>query len=346
MSAAASPTWRPAHFFRRDGARLTCTLCPFACSLADDDRGRCHVRRRRGDSLETATFATSVTHLQPIERKPLYHVRPGRRVLTLAAPGCTFACTYCQNFPLSQYGRSPAAPWSARPLDPESLVLEAARADADIAFSYAEPILAAELTLALASPARAAGLAILWKTNGFITTDAARRLAPALTAVNVDLKAATDAVHQSLTGAPLSPILAALAAFRDAGVWIEISTPLIPGTNADEPSIRAIARLVLALGPDTPWHLLRFHPDYRLVDALPTHPTLLQRAISIAREEGLRHIYVERALGEAGRSTTCHACGATLLRRGVWELLSNRLINGRCPDCAALLPGRFIEVKP
>jgi pyruvate formate lyase activating enzyme len=338
--------WRAAEFYRTEGASLTCTLCPHACSLGDGDRGRCYVRRRRGDALETATFATSVLHVQAIERKPLYHFRPGSRVVTVAAPGCSFACSYCQNFRLSQFGRSPEAAWSARPLEPDELVAAAVAEGAAIAFSYAEPVLAAELTLALAPLAQRAGIDIVWKTNGFVTTEAARRLAPALAALNIDLKAADETAHRKLTGAPLGPILDAIEEWVSAGVWIEISTPLIPGVNTDDASLRTMAKRVYACGPATPWHLLRFHPDYRLVRVSPTHPDLLARAAGIANEVGLEHVYVERAIGQAGRDTRCPSCQATVVRRDIWALAENRVVAGRCPDCEVPIAGRWVKESP
>ncbi|GAB4562744.1 MAG: AmmeMemoRadiSam system radical SAM enzyme [Haliangiales bacterium] len=343
-----APTWRPASFQRRTDHGQLCTLCPHGCTLSAGDVGRCRVRRgSRGDAsegdtvIETATFATSVTHILPVERKPLYHVRPGRPVLTLAAPGCTFRCSYCQNFRISQYGQDPQVPWSARSISADEIVTRALAADAEIGFSYAEPVLAAELTLALQRPARAAERAILWKTNGFITAEAARAVAPALDAVCVDLKAADSGDHEQLTGAPLAPILAALSIWRAAGVWIEVATPIIPGFNSEPAQLAAMAALVAALGHETPWHLLRFHPDYRLTDAPPTPPSLLQRARAIAADVGLRYVYVERALGHAGRDTACPECHYVCVRRDIWRLDRNELVAGRCPRCSHPLPGRW-----
>lgn len=349
--------WRPAGFQRRGARGLICTLCPFGCELGDGDTGRCHVRRRRGDRIETATFATAVQHLQPIERKPFYHVRPGSRVLTVAAPGCTFRCTYCQNFRISQLGRDARAGWHARPLAPADLVAAARDAGAAIAFSYSEPVLATELTLAAAAAARDAGVPVLWKTNGFAGTEAALRLARALDAACVDLKHVDDAAHRSLTGAPVRPVLDTLATWRAAGVWIEIATPLIPGFNTGEPALRALARHVRALGADTPWHLLRFHPDYRLQDAPPTHPALLAAARDIARAEGLSHVYVERALGADGRHTRCPRCGGLAVARDReagpegagsggsgserWRIDASGMHDGRCARCRHAIPGRW-----
>jgi pyruvate formate lyase activating enzyme len=351
MSTVTGMEWRPAAFQRRGARGLACTLCPFGCDLGDGDTGRCHVRRRRGDRLETATFATAVWHLQPIERKPFYHVRPGSRALTVAAPGCTFRCTYCQNFRVSQLGRDARATWQARPLAPAELVAAARDAGAAIAFSYAEPVLAAELTLATAELARPAGVPVLWKTNAFASTEAALRLAHALDAASVDLKHVDDAAHRRLTGAPVRPVLDTLATWRAAGVWLEIATPLIPGFNTDVATLRALAGHVRALGASTPWHILRFHPDYRLQDAPPTHPELLRMARDIAREQGLAHVYVERALGEEARHTRCPGCADVLVHRALdagdgssrepWHTRVVGLRQGRCARCDHPIPGRW-----
>lgn len=335
----SAPDWRPADFAYAIGDRLLCTLCPHGCTLADGQTGRCAVRRNHGGCLETATYATAVQHRHAIERKPLYHYRPGSTVLTLAAPGCTFACTYCQNYRLSQHGRHPQAPWSAEAIEPDAIA-DAIADDTEaiaVAFSYAEPTLAAELTLALA----ARGVDVIWQSNGFITPAAALRLAPALAAVNVDLKAADEATHRRLTGASLAPIGEALALWRAAGVWIELSTPLIPGVNDDERSIEGLIDRVLALGAGTPWHLLRFHPDFRLQGAPPTPPALLARVRDRARARGLLHVYVERALGAEGRATRCPGCDAVVVSRHVGALDAITLRDGGCARCGTEIAGRW-----
>ncbi|ACY12830.1 AmmeMemoRadiSam system radical SAM enzyme [Haliangium ochraceum] len=333
--------WQPAGFYRPGTRGPVCTLCPRQCELSEGALGYCQVRRRRGAGLETATFATSVWHLQAIERKPLYHVRPGSRVLTVAAPGCTFRCSYCQNFRISQLGRDVEARWDARPLAPEELAAAAAEADATIAFSYAEPILSTELTLAVAEQARARGGAVVWKSNGFASTEAALRLARALDAACVDLKSADEAAHHMLTGARLRPVLDTLATWRAAGVWLEVATPVIPDFNSAPEDLRAIARLVYALGADTPWHLLRFHPDYRMGDTPPTSPALLQTARDIGHDIGLRHVYVERALGQDARDTRCPSCQRVVVERAIWGLRALHLRAGRCEFCDTAIAGRW-----
>jgi pyruvate formate lyase activating enzyme len=269
------------------------------------------------------------------------HFRPGLETLTLAAPGCTFRCGYCLNAALSQYGREPDLPWSAAPADPDALVARAAARGAAIALSYSEPALAAELTLALhrAAAAQARPVPILWKSNGYLTRAALDLLAPCLAAANIDLKCPDDASHRRLTGAPLAPVLATLERLRGQGVWLEVSTPLIPSINAEPAAIRAMARRVLALGPETPWHLVRFLPDWRLAALPPTPPALLADAVAMAQDLGLQHVYVERALGDAGRRTRCPGCGAALIERGRWCVADNRLRGGGCPDCGRPLAG-------
>jgi pyruvate formate lyase activating enzyme len=331
--------WAPASFFTADGDALLCTLCPHACRLQDGEAGFCKVRRRAGAGLETATFAVAVSHLDPVERKPLYHFRPGSLVLTLAAPGCTFTCLYCANYRLSQFGRSAEAPWRGEAANPEAIVTEATHVGAAIALSYTEPALAAELTLALAAAAGPAGVPLLWKTNGFVTPQALARLAPCLAAVNLDLKAADDRRHQALTGAALAPVLESAEALVRAGVWVEVSTPVIPGFNDDAASLATMAEAVARLGRGVPWHLVRFTPDYRLRRLPPTSPEMLRSAVAAGRAAGLHHVYVERALGPDGRDTFCPACAHRVVRRGLWCVEGVGLAGGACPRCGCRIPG-------
>lgn len=341
-SASGTLGWRPAHFYRRQGKNLLCTLCPHGCTLADGETGACRVRRRRGDGLETATFASSVQHLDAIERKPFYHFRPGARALTLGAPGCSFRCSYCQNYQLSQYGRLADLPWQGQPVDPAAVVEAAAAAQASICLSYSEPILATELTLALARAGRSRAVPVLWKSNGFITPEALARVAPHLAAVSLDLKAADARRHRALTGAPLAPVLATLAGLHAAGVWVEVCTPLIPRVNDDEASLQGIAAQICAVSPDIPWHLLRFTPEFRMRRASPTSPAALAAAAAFGRAAGLRHVYVERALGADGRATHCPRCDHRLISRGIWRTDANDLTaSGACPRCATPIPGRW-----
>jgi pyruvate formate lyase activating enzyme len=224
-------------------------------------------------------------------------------------------------------------------VDPAAVVAEAAAAGAAVALSYSEPSLAAELTLALSAAARGRDVPLLWKSNGFVTSEALAELAPCLAAVNVDVKAADERSHRSLTGAALAPVVAALRGFADAGVWVEVSTPVIPTVNADPSQLRRIADVVCAVGPDVPWHLGRFSPEYRLRDLPPTPTDALARGVDVGRAAGLRYVYVERALGAGGRATACAGCGRVVVERGIWATTAVHLDGSRCPGCGARVPG-------
>jgi pyruvate formate lyase activating enzyme len=340
----AGESWVPARFYVAEGARLRCTLCPHACSLADGEVGVCRVRRRTGGQLETAAFAAAVRHWDPVERKPFYHFRPGTVALTLAAPGCSFRCTYCQNYRISQYGRIDGAPIRAEPVDPAATVAAAAARRSSIALSYSEPILAAEMTLELAGATRGLDVPLLWKSNGFITPEALAEIGPRLAAVNIDVKAADEKSHMALAGAPLTPVLEAIEGFLRMGVWVEVSTPVIPGFNSDRASLRRIAGIVRDLGRGIPWHLLRFHPEFRMASRNPTSPAMLAEARAIGLASGLVYVYVERAHGPEGRDTRCPGCGAVVIRRGIWSLEAASLVDGSCGRCGLALPGRWESV--
>jgi pyruvate formate lyase activating enzyme len=337
---AQPPVWRQAMFAEPAGPdRVRCTLCPFRCVLADGQAGVCKVRRNHRGTLQTATYTTAVTHLTAIERKPLYHVRPGASVLTVAGPGCSFRCDYCINYRLSQYGREEddVAPWTGEAAHPGEIAARAARDGALLGMSYSEPSLAPELTLALADH----GIPVIWKSNGYLTAEALDVVAPALLAVYIDIKAADEAAHRHLTGASLAAVWAAVERFRASGVWVEVSTPLIPGTSAEQEKLAAIAAHIASIDSNIPWHLLRFTPDFRMKGSAPTAPAALENARQIAAAHGLRYVYVERALGPAGRNTVCPECGRTLIERGVWTMMQNDIEDGRCPRCGLSIPGRW-----
>jgi len=332
------PSWHSASFYRCEGTDLRCTLCPHGCLLREGDVGLCRVRRRRGVEMETATFSAAVVHVDNVERKPLYHFAPGRRVLTIAPPGCSLSCNYCQNFRISQIGRVPALPWVGAQVDPSELVARADDDDAILGFSYSEPSLAIELTLAIAE---LTARPLVWKTNGYMTPEAVEAVAPHLAAVNVDLKAPDDARSRSLTGGALGPVIDTIGRFVRAGVWVEVSTPLIPDFNADAESVKRMAAIVCRAGAHVPWHLLRFIPEFRMREMRPTRPDELAMASAVGSAAGLRHVYVERALGADGRNTACPGCRRDVVTRDIWKLRENLLVDGACPDCGTRIEGRW-----
>lgn len=329
--------WSPAVLGEVTERGTLCRLCPHGCVLDPGQVGACKVRRGSANGLETATFAAAVRHVDAVERKPFFHFRPGIPTVTLAAPGCSFRCDYCVNFRVSQYGRDAESPWHADPVEPAGVVAQAAALGGCVALSYTEPSLAPELTLELARQGKDAGVDVVWKSNGFLTAAAIELCAPAVVAVNIDVKGVDERSHRELTGGSVGPVLAAIREFRERGTWVEVSTPVIPGVT--DPA--RVAEAIAAIGTDIPWHLVRFTPAYRMREQNPTHPDTLADAVAAGRAAGLKYVYVERALGEDGRTTHCPSCGAAVVCRDVWSLRENRLTAGRCPDCGTELEGRW-----
>ena len=342
----ASLHWEKALFYSSNQQGLLCTLCPHACLLQNEEKGKCHIRRVQHNQMQTAAFNSAVKHYGPIERKPLYHFFPGSEVLTLAGPGCNFRCLYCQNYRLSQWDLSHTQQVTTNKIRPKDIIAELiAKTDDNkkciIGLSYSEPGISAELTLALAEEIRDQNIAIVWKSNGFLTRQAVQTLAPCLSAINIDLKTIDDKAHRSLTGASVTPVLEAINAFREAGVWVEISTPIIPRFNSKPEQLDAIAGFIHSLDASTPWHLGRFIPEYKLDKLPPTSMEEMSQAFQIGKDNGLNYVYMERSDQTHSQTTNCPSCNKKLILRKLWILEQNNLENGKCPNCHTSIAGRW-----
>lgn len=329
-------TGTPAAFWEAAGEQIRCTLCPHLCRLAEGQAGLCGVRQVAEGRLTTRADGWLVAaHATPIETKPFYHFAPGGRAFSFGAPGCTMSCSFCQNWQVSQLPKGGAGPAPAA-WSPEALVAAAVEGGCvALAATFTEPTLLAEYWLRLAPVAAAAGLALLWKTNGFTSPAVVAALSPHLAGVNVDLKAWAPARWQAL-GAAREPVLAATAAYAAAGLHVELTTVLDPEQWADEREFAGLSAWILEhLGPDVPWHLNRWHPDYLAADGVPVSAETLRAGRDAARAAGHRYVYTDA--DEAGRTTHCPACGAAVLRRGERGLLEDRRRGGGCA-CGQALP--------
>lgn len=328
-----------ARWWHRDGAEIVCELCPHRCRLSDGEPGACGTRWAASGGLHTlAAGRPSIVRIDSIERKFLYHVAPGARCLSVAVPGCNLRCRYCQNWMVSQTPTNGAR--SAGPAG--DLIAEAQAAGCQaVAATYTEPTVFLEQALTVAAAAREAGLFNVWKTNGFIEPGPQAEACALLDAVNVDLKSFDPSIHQRLTGAPLSPVLEAMRRYRAAGLWIEVTTLVIPTVNDSPAELAAAARWIRdELGADTPWHLNRFHPDWELRNLPPTPAATLHAARGGALAAGLRFVYTDVEPAGRGWDTHCPACGRLLLARAQYALAANHLSPaGGCPTCGEDLPG-------
>ena len=318
---------------------LACGLCAHRCELRPDQTGRCGAIRNQGGALHSlAAGRPVVLHPDPIERKPLYHVLPGARLLSLGTLGCTMTCDFCQNWRIAQ-----ARPSDADAVTPPAQVVAAAIAQgcAGIAFTYNEPTIYLDYAAAIMALAKQAGLITAFKTNGYLTREAIELVAPLLDAVNVDLKGFDDGFYRKVCGARLQPVLDAIAHLHQRGVWVEVTTLLIPGVNDSDGELHALATWLASVSRDIPWHLWRFHPDYRMAEVAPTRLDDIVRATQIGRTAGLRYIYASNAPGDPGQHTRCPSCGAMLIERVGNQTTALRIESGRCPGCGWALPGIF-----
>ena len=320
--------------------RVRCNLCAHRCVIAEGKRGICQVRENRGGTLYTLVYGRTITqHVDPVEKKPLYHFYPGTTAYSIATVGCNFRCRWCQNWDISQMVRERHLV-AGEEASPEEIVAAAQQAGCrSIAYTYTEPTIFFEYAYDTARLAHEAGLANIYVTNGYMTEDMLEMFHPYLDAANVDLKAFRDETYRKYVGARLQPVLDSLRVMKRLSIWLEITTLVIPDINDDSAELRdAVQFVAQELGVETPWHISRFFPAYEMTDVPPTPIETLNQAREIGQEIGLRYIYVGNVMGET--NTVCHACGETLIRRSSFGIVENRVgPEGHCPDCGAAVAG-------
>ena len=321
--------------------RVRCDLCAHRCVIADGKMGICQVRDNRGGTLYTLVYGWTIAqHVDPVEKKPLFHFYPGTTTYSIATPGCNFRCRWCMNWEISQMPRERHLIMIEKEASPEQIVAAAKRASCrSIAYTYTEPTIFLEYAYDTARLAHKAGLANIYVTNGYMTEEMLETFQPYLDAANVDLKAFRDETYRKYVGARLQPVLDSLKRMKARGIWLEVTTLVIPGINDDPIELWDAAQFVAhELGADTPWHISRFFPAYEMTDVPATPLEALNRAKEIGLEAGLRYIYVGNVPGE--ENTSCHSCGRLLIRRsGYWILENHVQPDGRCPDCATPVAG-------
>ncbi len=281
-----------------DQDRVRCNLCAHHCVITPGKKGVCQVRENRHGKLITLVYGRAISqNVDPIEKKPLYHFYPGSKAYSIATPGCNFRCRWCQNWGISQMPREREL-ISGRQVDPEQIVADAVLTDSrSIAYTYTEPTIFFEYSYHTALLAHLAGLANIYVTNGYMTTEMLETIHPYLDAANVDLKAFRKKTYHQLIGAGLQPVLEGLKTMKRLGIWIEVTTLVIPDVNDDPAELRDIARFITnELGPNTPWHLSRFFPGYKMTNHPSTSIHILRMAQEIGLEEDLRYVYVGNAV--------------------------------------------------
>ncbi|MDY6990397.1 MAG: AmmeMemoRadiSam system radical SAM enzyme [Thermodesulfobacteriota bacterium] len=320
---------------------IRCNLCNHRCKIKEGKRGICTVRENRKGRLYSLVYGKVIAeHIDPVEKKPLFHFWPGSTAFSIGTVGCNFHCKHCQNFDISQYPQKQKGKIIGQDRRPEEIVAAAKAAGCkSIAYTYNEPTVFYEFAFDTALLAEKEGIRNVFVSNGYMTSDAARHIAPCLDAINIDLKAFSDKSYKEVCGARLKPVLKTIELMKELDVWLEVTTLIIPGLNDGEQELRDIARFVKGVGPEVPWHVSQFYPAYKLMDRPVTPVATLRRAREIGMEEGLRYVYEGNVPGEGGENTHCYACGAVLLKRYGLTLRQNRLQDGKCPECGTTIEG-------
>ncbi len=333
-----------------DEGRVRCGLCAHRCEIKEGDFGFCRVRQNSLGKLYTHVYGRTVAeNTDPIEKKPLYHFLPGSSAYSIATVGCNFRCSFCQNWAISQVSSEKSGDGFFRALSekghemsPEAIVDEAERSGSkSIAYTYTEPTVFFEYAHDTARIARAKGLKNCFVTNGFMTKEAIDKIRPYLDAANVDLKFFKDDTYKKLCKGRLQPVLDSIKNMKDAGIWVEVTTLVIPGVNDTDEELRGIAVFLARTGKEIPWHVSRFHPDYRYTSSGPTPLETIEKAVEIGKAEGLKYVYPGNVPG--GGETNCYACGKVLIDRTSFSGKINRenFDEGKCRACGAVIEGAW-----
>jgi pyruvate formate lyase activating enzyme len=329
-------------YYSLDGGKVECSLCAHRCQIAPGKFGVCGVRENRDQKLVTHVYGEVIAaHVDPIEKKPLYHFLPGSTSFSIATAGCNFRCPFCQNWQISQVTKKDREFREGDRLSPEEIVEHARnRGCRSISYTYTEPTIFFEYAYDTARLGRKAGLANVFVTNGYMTAEALETIKPYLDAANVDLKAFREETYKKVCGARLEPVIESIRLMRKLGIWVEVTTLVVPGMNDGDEELADIARFIAAVGPDIPWHISRFHPDYKYTDARATPLTTLKKAFSLGKEAGLEYVYIGNVWGES-EDTRCPKCQRLILRRSGFCVEENTVKDGKCPDCGTSIAGVF-----
>ena len=322
--------------------QVKCHLCSHRCVIKDDRRGICGVRENRGGVLETLVYGRIIaSHIDPIEKKPLYHFWPESLSYSVATVGCNFRCIFCQNADIAQMPTDYKGAIRSGFVSPEEVVDAALKSKCkSISYTYTEPTVFFEFAYDTSKRAHEKGIQNVFVTNGYMTPETLDMISPYLDAANVDLKAFTEDFYKTYCGAKLAPVKETLIQMKSLGIFVEVTTLIIPGLNDGKQELEDLAAFIAdALGTETPWHISRFHPTYKLMDRPRTPVETLVLARDIGLKAGLKYVYTGNVPGENGEKTFCYQCGKILMDRWGFYIKKNRIENHRCKYCGTTIHG-------
>ena len=331
---------KPALFYRKiEDKKVICNLCSHHCTIVPDKLGLCKVRQNKDGILYTLVYGELIAaNVDPIEKKPIYHLLPGSKSFSIATVGCNFQCGFCQNWQISQASGANLQRLTEDFIRPENLVGQARDSGCkSISYTYTEPTIYFEYAFDVAKIAKEKRLKNIFVTNGFMTKEVLKEISPYLDAANVDLKSFNDEFYKKICKSKLQPVLDSIKLMRELGIWVEITTLIIPEENDSDEELFKIADFIAKTGKEIPWHVNRFHPDYKFLDHRATNADTLEKAFKIGKSAGLKYVYIGNTVREG--NTYCHACNNLLIGRGSFSVLSNNIIKGKCPACKTDVDG-------
>ncbi len=332
---------KEALFYKKlDGNKVRCFLCAHHCIIKERKRGICFVRENRDGILYSLVYGKIISmNVDPIEKKPLFHFLPTSTSFSIATVGCNFHCDHCQNFTISQYPKEHEGDIPGENVTPRAIVEAAARHGCkSISYTYTEPTIFFEFALDCAKLAHKKGIRNVFVSNGYTTPEATRVIAPYLDGNNIDLKGNND-FYKNVCGAKLEPVKETIKLMKELGVWVEVTTLIIPDHNDSEDGLKEIAGFIKSVDPFIPWHVTQFYPTYKLTDKQRTPIKTLRRAREIGFETGLKYVYEGNVPGEGGENTYCPDCKELLIKRFGFSIIEDRIKDGKCPHCGVEIKG-------
>lgn len=337
---------KEAMFFEKLGDnKVKCHLCRHRCIINEGKKGICRVRENRGGTLYSLVYRKLISeNIDPIEKKPLFHFYPGSTAFSVATAGCNFRCLNCQNYEISQLSKNHDQ-IVGKDIAPEKIVEEALNYHCkSIAYTYTEPTIFFEYAYEIAKIASQKSINNVFVTNGYITREALATIKPYLHAANIDLKSFSSETYKKICGARLEEVIDCIRSYKEMGIWTEITTLIIPEINDSASELKKIAEFIKSVGPEIPWHVSRFYPQYRLMEKPPTSVDTLRMARNIGLEAGLRYVYEGNVPGEGGENTYCYKCKKVLIKRYGYQIIENNIISTKCPSCNTVIDGVGMSV--
>lgn len=329
-------------FYQAESDRqVTCNLCSHRCRIKSGRRGICGVRENRDGTLFSLVYGVLVAeNCDPVEKKPLFHFLPGSFSYSISTVGCNFRCLHCQNYNISQFPHDNDGQITGSKRSPADVVSAAERNGCrSISYTYVEPTIFYEFARDCSVLAHERGMKNIFVSNGYMTPEVTRDIAPLLDAINIDIKAYTDDFYKKVCKARLQPVLDNVRLMHELGVWVEVTTLIIPGWNDSEQELREIARFIKGIDPGMPWHVSAFRPTYKMTDRPITPVATLKKAREIGIEEGLHYVFEGNVPGLGGENTFCPSCKAEIITRFGFSISSIKMENGKCPHCGEAIKG-------